>query len=195
MHPHKSIEGEIGLLLMNGLPWYALRVRPRFEKMVASTLLMKGYEGFLPLYRNRRQWSDRVKEVMLPLFSGYMFCRLDLQRKVPVMNTPGVIQIVGIGRTPHPVADEEIEALQSIVISGLRAEPSSYFRVGESVRIAAGPLAGVEGIVIGSKGARKLVVSVTLLRRSVAVNVEESWLIPVAPLSHLILASQRIAAD
>jgi len=63
---------------MNGLPWYALRVRPRFEKMVASTLLMKGYEGFLPLYRKKSRWSDRIKESVLPFFPGYIFCRFDL---------------------------------------------------------------------------------------------------------------------
>jgi transcription antitermination factor NusG len=168
---------------MNCLPWYALRVRPRFEKMVASTLLMKGYEGFLPLYRNRSRWSDRVKDVMMPLFSGYLFCRIDLGRRIPLLNTPGVIQIVGIGREPHPVADEEIEALKAIVISGLQAEPCAFFRAGEAVIIAAGPLAGVEGIVVGSKGARKLVVSVTLLQRAVAVAVSESWLIPVSPMA------------
>ncbi len=193
--------GEIGITNMAYLPWYALRVRPRFEKKIATTLLTRGYEGFLPLYRNRSQWSDRVKEVLLPLFPGYLFCRIDLRSRLPVIDTPGVIQIVGIGKEPYPVEEEEIAALQAIVVSGLQAEPSSLFRAGQPVRIAAGPLAGVEGTLIGFKGERKLVVSVTLLQRSVAVNVDESWVIPIQPLAPIrqmlnpIAADNRLAAD
>jgi transcription antitermination factor NusG len=172
-----------------------LRVRPRFEKMIASTLLMKGYEGFLPLYRNRSQWSDRIKEVRLPLFPGYLFCRIDLRNRLPILNTPGVIQIVGIGKAPYPVEEEEIAALQAIVVSGLQAEPRSYFNIGQTVRFAAGPLAGVEGILTGFKGARKFVVSVTLLQRSVAVDVDESWIVPISPLAPIRQMLNPIAAD
>ena len=163
------------------LPWYALRVRPRFEKVVAATLLTKGYEGFLPLYRHRSKWSDRVKEVHLPLFSGYLFCRIDMNNRLPLLVTPGVIQIVGIGKTPHPVDDAEIAALQAIVLSGLQANPRSYLNVGERVRIEIGPLAGVEGILVAMKGSNRLVVSVSLLQRSVAVEIDESWVVPVKP--------------
>jgi len=162
-------------------PWFAVRVRPRFEKQVASTLVSKGYEGFLPLYRHRSKWSDRVKEVHLPLFSGYLFCRLDLNHRLPLLVTPGVIQIVGIGKTPHPVDEAEIAALQSIVLSGLQAQPRSYLNVGDHVRIEIGPLAGVEGILTTLKGQHRLVVSVSLLQRSVAVEIEESWVVPVKP--------------
>jgi len=162
-------------------PWYALRVRPRFEKVVAATLLTKGYEGFLPLYRHRSKWSDRIKEVHLPLFSGYLFCRIDMNNRLPLLVTPGVIQIVGIGKTPHPVDDAEIAALQAIVLSGLQANPRSYLNVGERVRIEIGPLAGVEGILVAMKGSHRLVVSVSLLQRSVAVEIDESWVVPVKP--------------
>jgi transcription antitermination factor NusG len=167
---------------MEYFPWYALQVRPRFEKVVASTLLSKGYEGFLPLYRHRSKWSDRIKEVELPLFSGYMFCRFDVNKRLPILVTPGVIQVVGIGRMPHPVDDEEIEALKAIVISGLRAEPLSYLNVGRRIRIEIGPLAGVEGIVTTLKGTHRLVVSVHLLQRSVSVEIDESWVLPVSPI-------------
>ncbi len=166
---------------MEILPWYALRVRPRFEKVVAATLLTKGYEGFLPLYRHRSKWSDRVKEVHLPLFSGYLFCRLDLNHRLPVLITPGVMQIVGIGKVPHPVDEAEVAALQAIVLSNLQANPRSYLNVGEKVRIEIGPLAGLEGILISMKGSSRLVVSVTLLQRSVAVEIDEAWVVPVKP--------------
>ena len=170
---------------MTALPWYALQVRPRFEKIIASTLLNKGYEGFLPLYRHRSRWSDRMKEVQLPLFPGYLFCRLDLNHRLPVMVTPGVMHIVGIGSTPHPVEEDEIASLQSIVISGLQPEPRSYLNIGERVRVEIGPLSGTEGILLSLKGSTRLVVSVSLLQRSVSVEVDESWVVPVDPLCAL----------
>jgi transcription antitermination factor NusG len=163
---------------MNSLPWYALQVRPRFEKAIASTLLFKGYEGFLPLYTQRSRWSDRIKEVQLPLFSGYLFCRFDVNKRLPILVTPGVLRVVGIGRTPYPVDEREIQALQAIILSDLEAQPWSYLNVGQEVRIELGVLAGVEGILIGVKGSSKLVVSVSLLKRSVAVEIDESWVAP-----------------
>jgi transcription antitermination factor NusG len=165
---------------MDSLPWYALQVRPRFEKKIASALVDKGYEGFLPLYRHRSRWSDRIKEVHLPLFSGYLFCRLDLNKRLPILITPGVLQIVGIGKIPHPVEEEEIIALQAIVLSGLQAEPYSYLNIGEKVRIEIGPLAGVEGILMSLKGSSRLVVSVGLLQRSVSVEIDKSWVVPAS---------------
>jgi transcription antitermination factor NusG len=171
---------------MDSFLWYALQVRPRFEKIIASTLLGKGYEGFLPLYRHRSRWSDRVKEIQLPLFPGYLFCRFDVNRRLPILVTPGVMHVVGIGKTPHPVDDEEIAALKSIVISGLQAEPRSYLNIGEKVRIEIGPLAGVEGIMIALKGYRRLIVSVGLLQRSVSVEIDESWVVPISPYPRLL---------
>ena len=168
------------LAVAHTLPWYALQVRPRFEKMIATNLLNKGYEGFLPLYRKRSRWSDRIKEVQLPLFSGYLFCRFDVNKRLPILKTPGVIQVVGIGKVPHPVEDSEIKALQSIVISGLQAEPRSYLNIGQKVRVEVGPLAGIEGILTAIKGSNRLIVSVSLLQRSVSVEIDESWVIPVS---------------
>jgi transcription antitermination factor NusG len=178
------------LAVAHSLPWYALQVRPRFEKMVASALVTKGFELFLPLYRHRSRWSDRIKEVDLPLFSGYLFCRIDLNHRLPILITPGVTQIVGIGRAPRPVDEEEIAALKAIVLSGLQAEPRSYLNIGQRVRIEIGPLAGVEGILTALKGSARLVVSVTLLQRSVSVEIDESWVVPVSPVYPVL---QRIA--
>ena len=160
-------------------PWYALQVRPRFEKAIASALLNKGYEGFLPLYRCKRRWSDRIKELQVPFFSGYLFCRLDINKRLPVLTTPGVTKIVGIGKEPHPVEETEIDALQATVISGLQVEPRSYLNVGQKVRIERGPLSGIEGILTSLKGFHRLVVSVHLLQRSISVDIDESWAMPV----------------
>ena len=174
------------LAVAHTLPWYALQVRPRFEKMIATNLLNKGYEGFLPLYRKRSRWSDRIKEIQLPLFSGYLFCRFDVNKRLPILKTPGVIQVVGIGKVPHPVEDSEIKALQSIVISGLQAEPRSYLNIGQKVRVEVGPLAGIEGILTAIKGSNRLIVSVSLLQRSVSVEIDESWVIPVSAPGRLL---------
>jgi transcription antitermination factor NusG len=170
---------------MTVFPWYALQVRPRYEKQIALALVNKGIDGFLPLYRHRSRWSDRMKEVQLPLFPGYLFCRLDLNHRLPVLITPGVLHIVGIGKTPHPVEEDEITALQSIIFSGLNAEPRSYLNIGEKVRIEVGPLAGTEGILTAIKGSARLVVSVGLLQRSVSVEINESWVSPSDPLRTL----------
>ncbi len=159
--------------------WYALRVKPNWEKRVAQQLRGKGYEGFLPAYRVRRRWSDRWKELDVPLFPGYVFCRLSPQHQTPVLQTAGVILVVGFGGKPAPVRDEEIAALQRIVASGLEAGPWPYLQVGRKVRIEDGPLAGVEGILLEIRPRNKLVVSVTLLQRSVAVEVDGCRVLPL----------------
>jgi transcription antitermination factor NusG len=157
-------------------PWFALHVKARSERTTAELLRSKGYEEFVPLYYCRRRWSDRIKRVMQPLFPGYVFCRLDLQNRLPVLVTPGVLQIVGLGRIPAPIDEEEIISLQKVVISGFQTEPSPFMKVGERVRIVRGALEGVEGILTALKGSHRLIVSVTLLRRSVAVEIDEDWI-------------------
>src|SRR6185369_17192015 len=99
--------------------WVALQVRSRSEKFVASALTSKEIEVFLPLYTTRRRWSDRVKELELPLFDGYVFCKLNLLYRMPALTIPGVIQFVGVGKTPVPIEESEINALQTVVNSGL----------------------------------------------------------------------------
>ncbi len=156
--------------------WYALRVKPRQEKTTAFLLEQRGYESFLPSYRATRRWSDRIKQLELALFPGYLFCRFDRDHRSPILATPGVDHIVGVGRTPAAVADPEIAALQAIVASGVFAQPWPYLRVGETVRIGLGPLAGLEGLLAELKGAHRVVVSVSLLQRSVAVEVDAGWI-------------------
>jgi transcription antitermination factor NusG len=156
------------------LAWFALRVRPRCERVVATALDGKGYEQFLPCHLERRRWSDRVVNLELPLFPAYVFCRFDPQRRLAILTTPGVLEIVSTGKSPQPVDDEEIAALRIAVGSNLELEPWPYLEVGRHVQIVGGPLAGATGILLAVKKHHRLIVSVTLLQRSVAVEIPES---------------------
>ena len=162
------------------MSWYALRIQSRLSDLASVTLRGKGYEEFLPLYRTRRRWSDRVKQVELPLFPGYLFCQFDVNDRLPILTTPGVIGIVGAGKTPVPVDIEEIEAIRAILRSGLAAQPWPLLRVGAKVYIERGPLAGLEGIVINTDKVYRLIVSVSMLQRSVAVEIDREWARPIA---------------
>jgi transcription antitermination factor NusG len=156
-------------------PWYALQVRTRFEVGVANHLDGKGYEWFLPMYNCRKRWSDRVKETQAPLFPGYIFCRFNTQNRLPILTTPGVIQIVGYNRLPVPIDEFEISAIQTLVASGISNEPWPFLAVGDRVRIDSGPLQGLEGILVKFKGDNRLILSVTLLQRSVAVEIDSAF--------------------
>jgi len=163
--------------------WFALLVKSQHEKSVACTLEGKGYEQFVPLYSVNRSWSDRLKQLTLPLFPGYVFCRFDVNYRLPILVTPGVLRVIGVGKVPLPVNDSEIEAIRSIVKSGLQAEPWPFLKVGQRVRIERGSLEGVEGILLAVKKPYRLIVSVTLLQRSVAVELDQDWATPLAPSS------------
>jgi transcription antitermination factor NusG len=153
-------------------PWFALQIRMRHEVSVADHLAGKGYEWFLPLYKARRRWSDRVKEVSSPLFPGYLFCRFNPHDRLPILKTPGVTQIVGYNHVPVPVDEQEIDAIRRLVASGLPNFPCAFLQVGSQVRIETGALRGLEGILTELKGKRRLVLSITLLQRSVAVEID-----------------------
>lgn len=160
-------------------PWFALQVRTRYETQVAEHLRGKGYEWFLPLYKCRKRWSDRVKEANLPLFPGYLFCRLNPQDRLPILKTPGVTQIVGYNHCPVPVDETEIQAIRTLVASGIPNAPCAYPEVGSRVRIQSGALRGVEGILLELKGKRRLVLSITLLQRSVAVEIDSNAVVRI----------------
>lgn len=176
------------------LPWYALRVRSRSEASVAAYLRNQGLEAFLPTYEDTRRWSDRLRRVELPLFPGYLFCRFDPLERLPILKAPGVIHVVGVGRQPVPVDDAEIAAVQMIVRSGLPRQPWPYLQVGQRVRVESGALSGLEGVLLSLKGEHRVVVSVTLLQRSVSLEIERSWARPIcapmkAPTVHQRLRS------
>ena len=165
---------EVGSTLK--LAWYALQVRSRKESYVASHVLGQGFECLLPTYKSVRQWSDRKKELEQPLFPGYLFCRFDFHYRRPLITIPGVLQILGNGRIGIPVSDDEINALRLAVTSGIAKQPWPYLEVGQRVRVNYGMLSGLEGILVNVKGNHRVVLSVTLLQRSVAMEVETSWL-------------------
>ncbi len=159
-------------------PWYAIRVKPRFERVVAQSLLGKGYASFLPLYKERRRWSDRVKVVELPLFAGYVFCSLDAQLRLPVLQTPGVLHFVSFDGEPAPVDPEEIASLQQAIASGAPLAPWPYLREGQRIVVSRGPMRGLSGILLRIRDEFRLVISVTLLQRSVAVEIDREAVSP-----------------
>lgn len=156
-----------------GIPrWYALSVKPRHDKAVVHTLEMKGYRTFLPTYKKRHKYASRWKETELPLFPGYVFCHLNALARLPILVTPGVIQILGTGRMPIPIEEPEIVSLQNAVFAGVALRPHPFVQAGQKVRITEGSLAGVEGTVISSKQGVRLVLSITLLQRSVLLEID-----------------------
>jgi transcription antitermination factor NusG len=154
--------------------WYALHVKPRLEHHVHHQLRDKGYDSFLPTSISRRKWSDRTKTLSLPLFPGYVFCRFDIHSRLPVMVTPGVQAVVSVGKTPAEIDEAEIAAIQLVVQSGLQTQPWPYVSVGDKVQVEEGPLAGLTGIVIREKNFCRLIISISLLMRSVSVEIDRS---------------------
>ena len=159
--------------------WFALRVRSRHEKTASTLLESRGFEPFVPLYRSRRKWSDRIKAVDLPLFPGYVFCRFSPATRAGVLDTPGVVDIVAFGPEYAEVDESEIDALRRVCNNDLDFEPCEHVLTGETVRIDDGPLAGLEGKVVEVKRSLRLVLSVTLLQRSVLVEIDRAWVTPI----------------
>lgn len=181
--------------MTKSIAWFALTSKPRHEKAVAENLRGKGLESFLPLYRARRQWSDRLQTVELPLFPGYVFCRFTCSNRLPVLNTPGVTSVVSFADRPAPVADEDISRIQAIQASGLPSQPWPYVRIGQRARIERGSLAGLEGVLLREKDALRVVVSLELLQRSVAVEIDRDMICAVkgsdqASIAHVYLTTR-----
>jgi transcription antitermination factor NusG len=163
----------------NALLWFALRVRNRAEKTVSETLRNRSYETLCPTYLDRRRYSDRVKTVEAALFPGYLFCRLDPSNRLPVLSAPGVESIVGFGSQPHPVDLHEIEALAAVIQSGVLARPYPFLKVGQRVRVESGPLCHLEGILVATKSEYRLVLSVSLLQRSIIAELDSAHVRPL----------------
>jgi transcription antitermination factor NusG len=151
--------------------WYAAHTRANHEKRVAEQLGRRAVEHFLPLYQSVRKWADRRKRLEVPLFPGYVFVRLPLQERMRVLEIPSVARIVGFDHLPAALPDDEVEALRHGLTGQLRAVPHPYLNVGRRVRIIRGPLEGCEGILLRSKSDLRVVLSVDLILRSVAVEV------------------------
>jgi transcription antitermination factor NusG len=160
-----------------GHQWCAVQVWTGREHNSAAYLRMHGYDVFLPCYRERRRWSDRLKVTERALFAGYLFCRLEHEATSAIVRAPGVIRIVGDGVQPLPVPADEIEAIRRIVESPCETEPWPMPRVGEQVRIEEGPLRGIQGVVLTAKNTHRLIVGISLLQRAVAVEIDAAWVL------------------
>jgi len=156
--------------------WYAVRTRSRFEAVTAAALRDKGFIEFLPVWRSRRRWSDRVKELDLPLFPGYVFCRFSARDPYPVLNSPGVVHIVSAGAKLIPIEDREIEGVRTICAAGVPAHPWTEVIAGQRLKIVRGPLKGVEGTLVSVKDQYRLVVSISILQRSVSAELQRDWI-------------------
>ncbi|PYU29031.1 MAG: NusG-like protein [Acidobacteria bacterium] len=152
--------------------WYAIYTRHQHERAVAYLLSTRGLETFLPLYHGVHQWKDRKKHLSLPLFPCYVFARGESGCHVRALSAPGVCMIVGVGGQPTAIPASEIQAIRKALSSSLRVEPHPFLCCGDQVRLRTGPLAGVEGILLRKKNVCRLILSVALLGRSVAVEVD-----------------------
>jgi len=154
--------------------WHALYTCHHHEKVVAQALSGKGFEVFLPQYRTVHRWKDRHKELLLPLFPNYVFIHGGLDRMLNIVTTPGVHSLVSWGARPADIPSEEIDAVRRLVESPLQVEPHPFLKCGDLVRIKSGPLEGMEGILVRKARGVRLVLSVEMLSKSAAVEVDVS---------------------
>jgi transcription antitermination factor NusG len=159
--------------------WFAAYTSPRHEKHVSQQMQRRGIQNFLPLYKSIRRWKDRRKELDLPIFPGYLFVRMALRERLSVLQVPGVVQLVSFQGRPTPLPDAEIEMLQRQLSQSGRLQPHPFLTVGRRVRVTNGPMAGMEGILARKKDKFRVVLSIELIQRSVAVEVDLSDIDPV----------------
>ena len=159
--------------------WYAAYTNPRHEKSVGQQMEGNRIDCFVPLYKSVRRWKDRRKQLELPLFPGYVFVHLALKDRLQVLRLPGVVQFVSFHGKPAPLPDAEIDALRDRLIRNVHAEPHPYLKIGKRVRVHSGPVAGLEGILVRRKDKFRVVVSIHMIQRSIAVEVDESEIEPL----------------
>jgi transcription antitermination factor NusG len=152
--------------------WYAIYTRPRHEKKVAWELERRNLQVCLPTYETIRRWKNGRHRLQLPLFPGYAFVRISLGSHLAVLKVPGVVRLVGFNGRPMPLPDPEVESIRQAVNNRYPVEPYPYLGIGRKVRIKSGPLAGSAGILVRRAGQSRLIISLELIMRSIAVNVE-----------------------
>ncbi len=163
---------------LNADQWFAAYTRSHHEKNVAEQLRGKGIEHFLPLYTSARRWKDRVKLLQMPLFAGYLFVRVFPSQFLDVLQTYGVAMLVGSPK-PLPLEEKEIQQLRTWLSLPLAIEPNPYLKIGQPVRVRRGPLTDVEGILVRKKNVFRLVVSIDLIQRSVALEIDAADIVPI----------------
>ncbi len=153
-------------------PWNAIYTRFQHERAIAQHLMNKGIETFLPLYSSMHQWKDRKKQISAPLFPCYVFLRSGRERKLEIVSTPGVVGLIGSASGPSEIPAMEIEAVRRAIESPSAVSPHPFLTRGDRVRIKFGPLEGTEGILVRNKNSFRLILSVGMLGRSAAVEID-----------------------
>lgn len=169
---------------MDGEQWYAIYVRSRYDRAVESALQGKGYRAFSPVYAVGSPAASspppgRVARAGSPIFPGYVFCQFDASRRLPILTTNGVVLVVGNGKNPEPILEREIASLRKAMACPGALRPWPFLQEGQRVRVESGPLAGAEGELLQVKGGARLIVSITLLQRSLAVELDSAGVAPV----------------
>jgi len=159
--------------------WYAAYTSPHHEKFVAEQVRNQQIACCLPLYRSVRRWKDRRKELELPLFPGYLFVHIALRDRLQVLRLPGVVHLVSFHGKPSPLPTAEIEMLQQSSTHRDLLQPHPYLKIGKRVRVRSGPMSGVQGILIRRKDTFRVVLSVDLIMRSVALEVDVADVEPI----------------
>lgn len=167
-------KGKDDFVQSSGQHWYALYTSARHEKRVAQQITGRRMSCFLPLYRSVRRWKDRRKELELALFPGYVFVQMSLSNKLRVLEVPGVVRLVSFNGKPAPLPAEEIEALRNRLSGSAKVEPHPYLRAGRKVRVRSGPFQGLEGVIVRRKDRCRLIFSIDLIQRSLAVELDEA---------------------
>lgn len=175
----KSIEspvlsGDPQIAMYREPHWYAVYTSANHERSVSDQLVTRGVEHFLPQYELVRRWKDRKVRLRLPLFPGYVFVHLALRNRLRVLQVPGVVRLVGFDGHPVAVPEEEVTRVRRFLNEGFHAEPHRYLQAGRRVRVKAGPLAGIEGIFLRARNKCRIVISLDLIMRSIAVEVDRA---------------------
>jgi transcription antitermination factor NusG len=158
--------------------WYAAYTNANHEKRVTQQLEKRSVEHFLPLYESARHWKDRRVRLHMPLFPGYVFVKLALRDRLQLLQIPGIVHLVSFNGRPASLPQEDIQAIRNCLDRGHQVEPHPFLKAGRRVRVTSGPLKGLEGVILRRKNKTRFVLSFELIMRSVAVEIDETELIP-----------------
>ncbi len=160
------------------LCWYAAYTCANHERRVGEHLSSRLVEHFLPLYESTRRWKDRRMRLRLPLFPGYVFVRIAIHDRLKIFQVPGIVHLVGFGGRPSPLSEDQMAGLRRSLALQIPVEPHPYLQAGRGVRVRAGPLAGLQGMLLRRKNRSRFIISLDLIKRSVAVEVDLAELEP-----------------
>lgn len=163
--------------------WYAVCCKPRQEAIAEENLLRQGYHVYLPRIQSRKHRHGRWTDVVEPLFPRYLFIHIDpaLRSTAPVRSTRGAVGLVRFGGQPAIVPQGIIEAIvQRESPKGLHKDDRPLFRTGEPVKLAEGPLSGMEGVFIEEDGEKRVIVLLELLGKANKIRINRDWVVQAA---------------